>query len=658
MCLPRVVVPPPHSTPVTGRCNLFKKVWADTLQLSPWHLKALEAMPIDWTSSPECNRPFDSSSRYPADSKERLACTKTLEHYLKIGSVQELSPEVSDGLWSTFFPVPKKGTDKMRGCIDLRQPNSCIRYEHFKMEGLHTVQSFIRRNDLMTKIDLSDFYMHFLIGKADRRYMRFMWEGKKYECIGMPFGLAPAPRLATKIMAPVIRYLRSCGLRVAIYIDDLILLSRSYKESIAQTQLLVDTLHKLGFSIHPEKVQLIPSRSSEFLGTQVNSRKMQFRVPRDKIRSTRREIRAVFRENECGTLTVRKFCSLLGKLNSLSGAVVSAQLHLWPLHHLMRQQLMRTTYKDLMHLNSPVVEEMQWWHDEMHQWSGKAIISARCQMVVTTDASGLGWGGWWRPFGHSGKLKDEARGFWLPSEEGMSSNARELSGVKLTIQAGLEHFRNRVVLVETDNKVTQAYINHLGGRSIFLNSIARDLWSMCYRAHILLVAVHRPGKVNVRADRLSRWKHDHTDIRLSKAAFEIVDRRYGPHSVDLFATRDNRLLPRYVLWHPDPSAVAVDAFLFPLKGENPYCFPPVTCIPRLLREVLRQQVTVTLIAPDWQAAWRPDLDQLLLDPPLRLPTDSIKSTGSTLPHSNLTCFRISGSYLRLSAAQRASSTLF
>ena len=658
MSLPRVVVPPSHSTPVTGRCHLFKKVWADTLQLSPWHLKALEAMPIDWTSSPECNRPFDSSSRYPADSKERLACTKTLEHYLKIGSVQELSPEVSDGLWSTFFPVPKKGTDKMRGCIDLRQPNSCIRYEHFKMEGLHTVQSLIRRNDLMTKIDLSDFYMHFLIGKADRKYMRFMWEGKKYECIGMPFGLAPAPRLATKIMAPVIRYLRSCGLRVSIYIDDLILMSRSYKESIAHTQLLVDTLHKLGFSIHPEKVQLIPSRSSEFLGTQVNSRKMQFRVPRDKIRSTRREIRAVFRENECGTLTVRKFCSLLGKLNSLSGAVVSAQLHLWPLHHLMRQQLMKATYKDLMYLDSPVVEEMQWWHDEMHQWSGKAIISARCQMVVTTDASGLGWGGWWRPFGHSGKLKDEARGFWLPTEEGMSSNARELSGVKLTIQAGLEHFRNRVVLVETDNKVTQAYINHLGGRSIFLNSIARDLWSMCYRAHILLVAVHRPGKVNVRADRLSRWKHDHTDIRLSKAAFEIVDRRYGPHSVDLFATRDNRLLPRYVSWHPDPSAVAVDAFLFPLKGENPYCFPPVTCIPRLLREVLRQQVTVTLIAPDWQAAWRPDLDRLLLDPPLRLPTDSIKSTDSTLPHSKLTCFRISGSYSRLSAARRASSTLF
>ena len=45
----------------------------------------------------------------------------------------------------------------------------------------------------------------------------------------------------------------------------------------------------------------------------------------------------------------------------------------------------------------------------------------------------------------------------------MSSDAQELSSVKLTIKAGLKHFRNQVVLVETDNKVTQAYVNHLGG---------------------------------------------------------------------------------------------------------------------------------------------------------------------------------------------------
>ena len=85
-----------------------------------------------------------------------------------------------------------------------------------------------------------------------------MWEGKIYQCIGMPFGLAPAPRLATEMMARVIHYLCSRGLRVAIYVDGLIRLSRSYKESIKQTQLLVDTLHKLSFGIHPDKCQVIP----------------------------------------------------------------------------------------------------------------------------------------------------------------------------------------------------------------------------------------------------------------------------------------------------------------------------------------------------------------------------------------------------------------
>ena len=95
----------------------------------------------------------------------------------------------------------------------------------FDSSGLHTIRQLRRRNDLMMKVDPSDFYMHFLIGKADSKYMPFMWEGKKYQCISMPFGPAPASRLATKMMAPVLHYLRSCGLRLAIYIDDLILLS-------------------------------------------------------------------------------------------------------------------------------------------------------------------------------------------------------------------------------------------------------------------------------------------------------------------------------------------------------------------------------------------------------------------------------------------------
>ena len=144
MCTRKVVVPAPHSSQVGGRLQHFASVWKQNLQLSRWHIKALEeGVPIEWCQDfkPGTNKPFDSALRYRVDSKERQSCSKTLQHYLDIGAVEVLPPDTQGGLWHTFFPVPKKGTDKVRGCIDLRKVNQHIVYRHFKMEGLHTVQS-------------------------------------------------------------------------------------------------------------------------------------------------------------------------------------------------------------------------------------------------------------------------------------------------------------------------------------------------------------------------------------------------------------------------------------------------------------------------------------------------------------------------------------
>ena len=55
----------------------------------------------------ETNLPLDSAPRYMVGSKGQLACSATRKHYIKTGSAQELPPRTSDGLWSTFLPVPK-----------------------------------------------------------------------------------------------------------------------------------------------------------------------------------------------------------------------------------------------------------------------------------------------------------------------------------------------------------------------------------------------------------------------------------------------------------------------------------------------------------------------------------------------------------------------
>ena len=64
----------------------------------------------------------------------------------------------------------------MRGCIGLTTINPFLKYEYFKMESLHTVQSQLRRRDHMWKVDMSGFYMHLLIAEGDRLYFHFLFD--------------------------------------------------------------------------------------------------------------------------------------------------------------------------------------------------------------------------------------------------------------------------------------------------------------------------------------------------------------------------------------------------------------------------------------------------------------------------------------------------
>ena len=77
--------------------------------------------------------------------------------------MEELPADTEGGLQGKFVSVAKKNTAKVRGCLDLRPLNRHLRYEHFKMEGLHTV----RRRDFMTKIEMSDCFFNLPIKPED-----------------------------------------------------------------------------------------------------------------------------------------------------------------------------------------------------------------------------------------------------------------------------------------------------------------------------------------------------------------------------------------------------------------------------------------------------------------------------------------------------------
>ena len=130
--------------------------------------------------------------------------------------------------------------------------------------------------------------------------------------------------------------------------------------------------------------------------------------------------------------------------------------------------------------------------------------------------------------GRCARPSDQARGFCSKRESrnSSSSNWRELTAVDFTLKSAAHQFQNKVLLIETDNNNnTKACINHMGGRSRVLSAIAHSLLKTAQQWGLSLIAVHRPGRLNERADRLSRWKKDSTDIKLRPTFFHMANRR-------------------------------------------------------------------------------------------------------------------------------------
>ena len=144
---------------------------------------------------------------------------------LQKGALTKATPD-SDQFVSSLFLVPKRDGDS-RPVINLKDLNTYLQYNHFKMEGIHLLRDLMRPNDWLGKIDLKDAYFVIPIWENHRKYLRFLWKDFLLDFTCLPFGLAVAPRVFTKIMKPVVALLRRTGIRLIVYLDDLLFMNSS-----------------------------------------------------------------------------------------------------------------------------------------------------------------------------------------------------------------------------------------------------------------------------------------------------------------------------------------------------------------------------------------------------------------------------------------------
>ena len=71
---------------------------------------------------------------------------------------------------------------------------------------------------------------------------------------------------------------------------------------------------------------------------------------------------------------------------------------------------------------------------------------------------------------------------------------------------------------------------------------------------------------------------DATEWKLNHALFQKIVEKFGKQVIDLFATRINKQLDRYVSWHPQPQSTAINAFSLTWDNSYFYMFPSFSLV--------------------------------------------------------------------------------
>ncbi|CAC5420573.1 unnamed protein product [Mytilus coruscus] len=251
------------------------------------------------------------------------------------------------------------------------------------------IKDLLKVGDFMLKIDLKKAYSVLSISQNHRKFLRFKWEGTLFEYTALPFGLAEGPRLFTKIMKPVIDILRRMGVRMIIYLDDILLMAENPQKLEIHRNSTLFLLQKLGFLINWKKSSLNPTQKIEFLGFLINSVEMMFYLPTEKVSQIKTKCREML---SADIVTLRQLAQLTGKLSSSKQAIFPANLQSRFLQMDQIKGLLKgKSYEQKIILSQTARDELIWWVTKIEEFNGKAIITPCQDIVITSGASNLGW---------------------------------------------------------------------------------------------------------------------------------------------------------------------------------------------------------------------------------------------------------------------------
>lgn len=526
------------------------------------------------------------------DKQEKIAIDKEIEKMLTQKVIEHTVKENNEVV-SKIFTREKKEKGAVRVILNLKKLNSQLQTEKFKMEGIKSALDLITPNCYMGSIDLVSAYYSVPVHEKYRKYLKFFYEGQLYQFTCLPNGFCQAPWVFTKLLKPVYATLHSMGHLSTYYLDDSLLIGKSITECNNNIKDTVELLDSLGFFVHKDKSSFEPKQVIEYLGIIIDSRNMNIELTnrrKDKI------IQECLRVKSVRRVTIRE-------LSVLIGAMVASFLVI-PFGKVFYRELEKEKTKGLrthkgnwekkITLSCRAIEDIDWWLENVH--TKTPINRGKPDLLYTTDASNVGWGGIY--------LDQVVSGLWSETEKEEHINVKEMLAVKFALQIFAKEIKNKHIRLRVDNMVTLHVINNMGTcKNDELNLIAKQIWIFAYERGLWLSTEYVASEDN-QADAPSREPSINMDAEwmLNTSAFQKATKELGFYpTIDLFATRHNCQLKKFVSFKPDPEAYRVDAFALNWEGLQLYAFPPFNVLTRVLKKIRTDRATGMVVMPLWKA---------------------------------------------------------
>ena len=549
----------------------------------------------------------------PTDADGTAILDYEVEQMLKKTAIHAVESS-NDELTSCFFARPKKTPGKWRPIVSLKFLNKFMRYIKFKMTTVADIKLWIREGYFFSSLDLTDAYFSIPLHKSAWKYVRFVWRQVTYEFSVIMFGLGASPRVFTKVLKVVVKYLRlTFDILIIAYLDDFLIQAEDYETCLLHTELAILAFQALGFEVNYAKSSLIPSTTIGHLGFIWDSVDMQISLPQDKVDKI---VGLASHFLDCGGCTADELRSFLGRLESVRAVVHVAALHYRHLQYVLRP-LRKGPWRGrrFLPLTQSTREELLWWKlvFPTPPFMAAPLRRGQCTVDIMADASGdFGWGG------HSSRGQF-CQGEWTGQDCLAHINKKEIIAGHRSILQMMEP--GDYVHLSLDNMTAVSFINRQGGtRSRPLCLAAMSLWQTVLARNGWVRATWVPRDDNQLSDLLSKTALQTWDFSLDRAVADSLWTRWFTPVVDVFASRDCHLVPAYYTWYPDPRALARDAFSVRVWPDQIFCFPPIPLIPMTLSKIRSDQVTAILVVPGWRLAlWWDMMSDMMVGEPVRLP---------------------------------------